>query len=106
VKEGQIHINFSLMPYQQAAIITKSSEGSFNFPAVTVTPEFSSILQLGLFSVLSMWNNKINFELFEPFSKWIAIIAFVTNQAQRALFRAATAISWHFHRFKRFVRRG
>jgi hypothetical protein len=100
VKEGSIHINFSLMPYQQAAIITKPSEGSFNFPTLTVTSEFSSILHFRLFSVVAMWNDKINFKLFEPFSKWITVIAFVTYKSQRTLFRAATAIARHFYRFK------
>ena len=100
MKENPIHINSSLMPYQQAAIITKPSKGSLNFPTLAVTSEFSSILRLGLFPIFTMWNNKINFKLFEPFSKWIAVIALVTNKSQRALFRAATTVARHFHRFK------
>ena len=43
------------MSYQQASIITNSSEGLFNFPALTITPGFSSILHLGLISVFLMW---------------------------------------------------
>jgi hypothetical protein len=46
VKEGSIHINFSLMPYQQATIITKPSEGSLNLPALTITPEFYNLLNI------------------------------------------------------------
>jgi hypothetical protein len=44
LKKGTIHINSSLMPYKQAAIITQPSEGSFNFPTLSVTPKLSSIL--------------------------------------------------------------
>lgn len=89
MKEGPIHINSSFMPYQQAAIITKPSEGSFDFPTFAVSPKFSSILHFGPFSVSSMWNNKIKFKN-------------IANQSQRALFGAATAISWHLYRFERF----
>ena len=102
MKEGSIHINSSLMPDQQASIITKPSEGSLNNPTLAISPEFSSILRFRPFTVFSMRNYQINFEHFKPLSKWIAVIATICDQAQRALFRAATACSRYFYRFERF----
>jgi hypothetical protein len=102
VKEGSIHIDWSLMHDQQAAIITMPSEGSFNFASLAISLKFSSILHFRPFTIATMRNDQINFEQFKPLSKWIAVIASISNQAQRALLGAATAISWHFYRLKRF----
>ena len=62
------------MPDQQAAIITKPSEGSFNNPTFAISSEFSSILHFRPFTVSAMWNYQINFEPFKPFSKWLRLI--------------------------------
>ena len=101
MKEGAIHINSSFMAHQQAAIITKPGKGTFNYPPFAISPKFSPILHFGSFSVSAMRNNQINFKYLEPLSEWIAVIAFIGNQAQRALFGAATAIARYFYRFER-----
>jgi hypothetical protein len=46
VKESSIKMDQSLMPYQQTAEITQPSEYAFNFPALSVTSEFSAVLFL------------------------------------------------------------
>jgi hypothetical protein len=78
VKEGSIDINSSLMPDQQAAIITKPGEGSLNDPTFAISPEFSSSLHFRPFTVSAMWNYQINFNLISQkmlFSRmWIPCI--------------------------------
>ena len=93
MKEGSIHIK---------AIIAKTNESSFSFPTFGLRRSFLISCTLGFFAVVTMWNNKIDFKLFESLSKLIAVMAYVHKQSQRALLGAATAILWDFHRFKRF----
>jgi hypothetical protein len=65
--------------------------GHANYPTLAIAPKFSSILHFGYFAVAAMRKNKINFKHFKPLSKWITTIASV---GFRALFGAATTISW------------
>lgn len=49
-----------------------------------------------------MRNNQINLKFFELLSKWVAVIAFISNQSQRTLFWATFAVTRYFYCFKRF----
>ena len=95
MKEAAINSNQALIAHYQATKIRQTRESSFDFPPLSVASELFSILQLRLRAVLTVWNDQINLKRFKPLSKWIAVIAFIGNQSQRALFGATAAISWH-----------
>ena len=60
VKAGTVHVNMPLMAHNQAAIIPKPSEGSFNFPAFSIPSQFPAALGLGFLSIASMRPSQIN----------------------------------------------
>ena len=51
-----------------------------------------------------MRNNKINFQLFTPLAKRIAVVSFIAYQARRALFWTTTTFAGNLYRFKRLFR--
>jgi len=102
VKEASIYSNQSLIAYNQAAKIRQPGKSTFNFPSFPVAPEFSAILRFWLFSITLMWNNQINLKFLQTLTKWITIVAFISNQTQGALSGTTTTIARDTHRFKGF----
>ncbi len=90
------------MPNQQAPITAKPCKGPFNYPALAISSQFSSIWRFRPFSIFTMRKDQINFEPFELLSKGIAILSSIGNQALQALSLEATAFLGHLHRFEFF----
>ncbi len=102
MKEASIYSNQSLIAYNQAAKIRQPGKGAFNFPSFPIASEFSAILRFCLFPIAPVWNNQIDFKLFQPLTKWITIVTFIGNQTQRALSGTTATIARYTHRFKSF----
>ena len=72
----------SVVPFQtgyKAPVIPEPSTGAFDFQATSVTPKRSSILKLYSF-VPSGRSRKLNTPFFQPCSKCVRIVSFVTHQ--------------------------
>jgi hypothetical protein len=62
------------------------SKEPFNLPATLVTPEFASILGLGLLAIALVWGNQFDVPLSEqPRIEWVRVIGFVTDETLRWL---------------------
>ena len=102
MKERLVHFNFELIPNYQASKITDSCKSAFDFPPFPVSSKFSPILGFRLFTIPFMWNNQIYFQVLKSFSKWAAIISFISNKPCRTLLRATPCSARHLNGFKRF----
>jgi hypothetical protein len=60
------------MPDQQALILNQPGKGAFNYPALAVSPGFSSILDSRPFTIFTMWNDQINSYRLKLFAEWAA----------------------------------
>ena len=90
----------ALVPDNQASKIAYPGKGALDFPPFPVTPEFSAVLRLGFTSVFPMRRNQINFNAFQPLAQRVTVIASVSNQPLRSLFRPPSSLPRHFDCFQ------
>ena len=103
MEKGAVNTDKSFVSNNKGPEITYPRKGAFNFPSFSIPSEFSSILCLRFFSIFSVRTNQLYSPFFKLFTKWIAIITFISNQALWAAFRPSRALSWYFDLFKRLV---
>ena len=81
--------------HNKTTIVTKPSEGSFDFPTSSVTSQWAPILPRMLSPSFSVRTYQFNAFCFQPFPQWIGIGRLVINQALHLLFRMPCVFSGH-----------
>lgn len=74
-----------LVTDKESATVSEPRDRAFDFPAMPIATEFSSILDWWLLAIFPMWANQINSGIAQPLSKRISIRGFVVNQPWRLL---------------------
>jgi hypothetical protein len=103
MKKCLINSNSTFISNNQPAVVADPGEGSLNFPSFTITPELSAILSFGLFSIFSVWADKLYMAIAQIFAQSITVICTVTNQTLWATFRSSRAISGHLDLRQNFI---
>src|SRR5215210_5196414 len=100
MQECSKHLGMPLVADNQPAEVLQPSDGSFDFPASAVAPEFSTVLGFDFF-VPAVGTDQLNPTSFQSSSQRIAVRRSIVNQPLRILTRTTTSGSRHGHLFER-----
>jgi len=75
-----------LIPCYKSPEVVQPTDGSFDFPPFSVSPEFSPVLSRRFDAITFVRSDQVNSTFEKPRAQWVAISSFVVNQ----LFRTAT----------------
>lgn len=103
MKERSINSNKSFIADHKSPEIANPGKGSFNLPSPLFSSQFSAILCFGSLAVFAMGAYKFYSSLLELVTKWIAVVAFVRDQALGPALRPARAVSWNLDLFKGLI---
>ena len=103
MKKCLIYGNSAFISNNQAAIVADPRKGALNFPSFAIAPELSTILNFGLFSIFSVWADKLYLTITQIFSQFITVIGTVANQTLWITFRSSRTISRHLDLSQNFI---
>jgi hypothetical protein len=90
---------------EQAPEVTQVSEGALDFPALTVAPQWASILQ-GHTSSTPMRADQFDPAKCEPLPEALRVVSAVADEPARAGAGTACSRAWHLHCAQGFFRKG
>ncbi|HOY09487.1 MAG TPA: hypothetical protein PLB05_05360 [Candidatus Omnitrophota bacterium] len=90
MKKHAVNDNTMFISHDEATIIARPSEGSFNLPAAFVPAQFSAILASFSLVVFTIWADELDTTLEQAFPQWIAVISFVSDDPFGFLLWATT----------------
>ncbi len=73
------------MANKESAELTEPCVGAFDDPPTPIAPEFSAVLVLAVFAVLSVWNDEVDAAFLEPLAQRIGVVSAVGDYALRLL---------------------
>ena len=103
MKKCLINSNSAFISNDQPSVVADPGESSFYFPPFTIAPELSAILSFGLFSIFSVWADKLYLTIAQIFAQSITVICTVANQTLWATFRSSPTISRHLDLRQNFI---
>ena len=90
-----VHSNIAIPPDNQSAIISEPGESSLNFPAMSITSQFATIIVLLLLIIATEGADQFNASTSQTLSKRVAVATFVSNQSFGILSRTASVSAWY-----------
>jgi hypothetical protein len=95
-----VNRNQAIPANNQTPEVTQPSKGSLDFPPPAIAPQFSTILQLGLFPITPMRADQLNLLDLQPLSQRITVVGLVSDQPPHTLARPAPRPARHLHLLK------
>jgi len=96
----------SIISHDQSFIIPDPGKCSFDFPSVSISAKFSTILFRFFFTVRTMWTNKVNPFMLQSISQFITICRFIINKPLYSFSRSATTVTRNPYFRNRFFDKG
>ena len=103
MKKCLINSKSAFISKNQPAVVADPGESSLNFPSFAITPQLSAILSFGLFSIFSVWADKLYLTIAQIFAQSVTVICTVTNQTLWATFRSSRTIYRHLDLRQNFI---
>jgi len=97
MEKSLIHFVVMFPSSYETSVISKPSNGAFDFPSAPITSQCSTVLGLGFASPLAMGSHKFNALFLEFFAKTIRVIRFVTYQSLGSFTKILNRFMGHFH---------
>jgi len=101
MKKRSVHRQIAVPAYNQPAEVSQPGNGSFHLPALSVAPQFPTVLRLRAFPVPPVRGDQLNAFAAQEVSQRVAVAGFVGNEPLRTLLRTSGAASRNGYRLKR-----
>lgn len=101
MKECAINNDTPIPTHDEATAVADPREGTFNCPSSLVTAQFSAVMILFFLVVISIRADQLNATFSQSLPQWIAVIAFIGNQALRILLGSPPSTTRNRNRIQR-----
>lgn len=84
--------------------VSEPRKSTLNFPSAFVTSQFTAIMVFLFFVVTAVRTNQLNPSMSQTFTKRVAVVSLISNQALRVFARTTSVLAWHRDIIQRFLK--